>query len=239
MDAARMTDNSVISIDFDAIAQNMAVLRGMVGPSCAVNAVVKADAYGLGAVRVARRLVQSGAAMLTVYSPAQAEQLEGLPVPVLVLQAVRTLVRGEAIHSMLVAGRLHLVVHDLHHVAELIVLADEHGVRIPVHLELDTGLGRGGARGGDERHAREEAERQTSRHHLFPSTRRRQPASAPHGPSALCTSIVTVRESSEPFATVPSPHVRLTESTAPVPRAVDSAAGVVHERRSLSAFTNP
>lgn len=144
MDAARMTDNSVISIDFDAIAQNMAVLRGMVGPSCAVNAVVKADAYGLGAVRVARRLVQSGAAMLTVYSPAQAEQLEGLPVPVLVLQAVRTLVRGEAIHSMLVAGRLHLVVHDLHHVAELIVLADEHGVRIPVHLELDTGLGRGG-----------------------------------------------------------------------------------------------
>ena len=119
MDAARMTDNSVISIDFDAIAQNMAVLRGMVGPSCAVNAVVKADAYGLGAVRVARRLVQSGAAMLTVYSPAQAEQLEGLPVPVLVLQAVRTLVRGEAIHSMLVAGRLHLVVHDLHHVAEI------------------------------------------------------------------------------------------------------------------------
>ncbi len=139
-----MTDNSVISIDFDAIAHNMAVLRGLVGPACAINAVVKADAYGLGAVRVARRLVQCGASMLTVYSPAQAESLEGLPVPVLVLQAVRSLVRGDAIHSMLVAGRLHLVVHDLHHVAELIVLADEHGVRIPVHLELDTGLGRGG-----------------------------------------------------------------------------------------------
>lgn len=144
MDAARMTDNSVISIDFDAIAHNLAVLRGLVGPSCEINAVVKADAYGLGAVRVARRLVQAGASMLTVYSPAQAEQLEGMQVPILVLQAVRNLERGGAIHSMLVAGRLHLVVHDVHHVAELIYAAREHGVRIPLHLELDTGLGRGG-----------------------------------------------------------------------------------------------
>jgi|LauGreDrversion4_2_1035121.scaffolds.fasta_scaffold04352_7 alanine racemase len=144
MDAARMTDNSVISIDFDAVDHNMKVVRGLVGPGVAVNVVVKADAYGLGAAKVARRLVQSGASMLTVFSPAQAEALEGVPVPVLVLQPVTKLDRGGALHSMLVSGRLHLVVHDTHHVAELIVLAHEHGVRIPVHLELDTGLARGG-----------------------------------------------------------------------------------------------
>lgn len=144
MDAARMTDNSVISIDFDAVDHNMKVVRGMVGPGVAVNVVVKADAYGLGAAKVARRLVQAGASMLTVYSPAQAEALEGVPAPVLVLQPVTKLDRGGALHSMLVAGRLHLVVHDTHHVAELIVLAHEHGVRIPVHLEVDTGLARGG-----------------------------------------------------------------------------------------------
>lgn len=144
MDAARMTDNSVISIDFDAIDHNMRVVRDAVGPSVAVNVVVKADAYGLGSVKVARRLVQAGASMLTVYSPAQAEALEGVACPVLVLQPVTRLERGGALHSMLLAGRLHLVVHDTHHAAELIVLAHEHGVSIPVHLEVDTGLARGG-----------------------------------------------------------------------------------------------
>ena len=144
MDAARMTDNSLISIDFDAIDHNMDVVRSLVGPGCEINVVVKADAYGLGAVRMARRLVQAGASMLTVYSPAQAEALEGTSVPVLVLQPVTRLVRGGSLHSMLLAGRLHLVVHDVQHAAELIVLAHEHDVRLPVHLELDTGLARGG-----------------------------------------------------------------------------------------------
>ncbi|NBQ13672.1 MAG: alanine racemase, partial [Proteobacteria bacterium] len=122
----------------------MKVVRDAVGPGVLINVVVKADAYGLGAARVARRLVQAGAAMLTVYSPSQAEALEGVSVPVLVLQPVRHLDRGGALHSMLVAGKLHLVVHDIHHVAELIVLAHEHGVTLPVHLEVDTGLARGG-----------------------------------------------------------------------------------------------
>ena len=144
MDAARMTDNSVISIDMDAVDHNLRVVRSVVGPGCEINAVVKADAYGLGALRMSRRLLQAGASMLTVYSPSQAEVLEGLSCPVLVLQPVTELERGGALHSMLVAGRLHLVVHDVHHVAELIVLAHEHGVRLPVHLEVDTGLVRGG-----------------------------------------------------------------------------------------------
>lgn len=139
-----MTENSIISIDFDAVDHNIRVVREALGPSVALNAVVKADAYGLGAGRIARRLVQAGASMLTVYSPSQAEALEGIPAPVLILQPVSRLERGGALHSMLLAGRLHLVAHDIHHVAELIVLADEHGVRLPVHLEIDTGLSRGG-----------------------------------------------------------------------------------------------
>ncbi|MFO0003664.1 MAG: alanine racemase, partial [bacterium] len=128
----------------DAVDHNLRVVRSVVGPGCEINAVVKADAYGLGALRMSRRLLQAGASMLTVYSPSQAEVLEGLSCPVLVLQPVTQLERGGALHSMLVAGRLHLVVHDVHHVAELIVLAHEHGVRLPVHLEVDTGLVRGG-----------------------------------------------------------------------------------------------
>jgi alanine racemase len=144
-----MDHNSVITLDFDAIAHNLGVVRSMVGPACAVNAVVKADAYGLGVGRVARRLVQAGASMLTVFSPDQAEGLEGLPVPVLVLQPVRAVEPGGVLHSMIVAGRLHLVLHDLHHLAELILLAREMGVTLPVHIELDTGIHRGGCAAED------------------------------------------------------------------------------------------
>lgn len=139
-----MQHNSVITLDLDALAHNVGVLRSMVGPLCAVNAVVKADAYGLGAARVARRLVQAGAAMLTVFSPEQAEEVEGLGAPVLILQPVRHIEPGGGLHSMLVAGRAHLVAHDAHHLAELMLLAREVGVVIPVHVELDTGLNRGG-----------------------------------------------------------------------------------------------
>lgn len=139
-----MHHNSVITLDLDAIAHNLGVVRSMVGPACGVNAVVKADAYGLGVAKVARRLVQAGAAMLTVYSADQAEALDGLAVPVLVLQPVRGVEPGGTMHSMIIAGRLHMVVHDLHHLAEVILLAREMGVTIPVHIELDTGLHRGG-----------------------------------------------------------------------------------------------
>lgn len=139
-----MQDNSLITLDLDAVAHNLGVLRSLVGPACAVNAVVKADAYGLGAAKVARRLVQAGAAMLTVYSPAQAEALEGVAAPVLIMQPVHQVEPGGTLHSMLVAGRLHLVVHDLHHLAQIILLAKELGVTLPVHVELDTGLARGG-----------------------------------------------------------------------------------------------
>jgi alanine racemase len=50
---------------------------------------------------------------------------------------------------MIVAGRLHLVLHDLHHLAELILLAREMGVTLPVHIELDTGIHRGGCAAED------------------------------------------------------------------------------------------
>lgn len=139
-----MLDNSVITLDLDAVAHNMGVLRSMVGPQCAVNAVVKADAYGLGVSRVARRLVQAGAAMLTVYGQDQAAGLENAGAPVLILAPVREIEPGGVLHTMLVAGRAHLVAHDVHHVAELVLLAREVGVVIPVHVELDTGLNRGG-----------------------------------------------------------------------------------------------
>ena len=55
-----------ILVDLDRIAGNMRAVRDMAGPGVAVAAVVKADAYGHGAVAVAPTLMENGAAMLAV-----------------------------------------------------------------------------------------------------------------------------------------------------------------------------
>ncbi|MBK5945466.1 alanine racemase [Rhodobacter veldkampii DSM 11550] len=50
-----------LRIDLDAIAANWRDLDALSAPGCETGAVVKADSYGLGAARVARRLAQAGA----------------------------------------------------------------------------------------------------------------------------------------------------------------------------------
>ena len=73
-------------IDLDAIASNLATIRGMVAPA-AVIAVVKANAYGHGAVMVAETAVAAGAAMLAVSAVDEGLELReaGLAAGILVL----------------------------------------------------------------------------------------------------------------------------------------------------------
>ena len=53
-------------IDLDAVTENVRRLKRWVGPGCAVMAVVKADAYGLGAAPVAEAARTGGATWLAV-----------------------------------------------------------------------------------------------------------------------------------------------------------------------------
>ena len=110
-----MQDTSTIDIDLSAIDHNMSVIRRTVGPDCALCPIVKADAYGLGVTRVARRLVGAGAQMLAVYSLRQAMETAAAvngAVPVLVLMPVTTIAREDELVRLMLAGQLHLVVHD-------------------------------------------------------------------------------------------------------------------------------
>ena len=52
---------ATLTIDLDAIAANWRALDRLSGQAVQTGAVVKADAYGLGAARVARALAQAGA----------------------------------------------------------------------------------------------------------------------------------------------------------------------------------
>jgi alanine racemase len=141
-----MREVSVIEINLSDLDHNLRVLREMVGPACSICPIVKADAYGFGAARIAKRMVQNGIELLAVYTPEQASELlaAAIGARVLVLMPVREIARGDALHRGLVADRVHLTAHDLEHLNALLVIAERCDVRLPVHLEIDTGMSRGG-----------------------------------------------------------------------------------------------
>lgn len=141
-----MHETSVLEIDLSAVAHNVRLLRRIVGPRCGICPVVKADAYGLGAVRLAKCLLHAGADMLAVYTARQAAELVRAAVggDLLVLMPLRDIGRADGLYRALICGRLHLSVHDTNHLEDLIRLSERYAVCIPLHVEIDTGMSRGG-----------------------------------------------------------------------------------------------
>ena len=146
--AGFMQDTSLLEFDTSAITHNLRVLRGVVGVDCARCPIVQADAYGLGSLHLAPVLAQ-GADMLAVYSPKQAEEILRAGVcniAIVVLMPVRVIEESDELTRHAKRGLLHFVVHDAAQCAALELAADSLGVQLGVHLELDTGMSRGGAR---------------------------------------------------------------------------------------------
>ncbi len=141
-----MTANSTLQVNLAAIAANCAAFRAALPADCQLCAVVKSNAYGLGAVQVARKLSAEGVDLLAVYSPEEARQLvnAGIPTPLLILQPVDELHRTDALYRAAVSGKLHLTVHSAEQLAGVEQIGLAFGTPIPIHLELDTGMSRGG-----------------------------------------------------------------------------------------------
>jgi alanine racemase len=145
-----MLQTSQLHIDLTAIDHNMRLLRRLVGPQVALCPILKADGYGLGAGRIGRQLAHSGAEMLAVYAPRQAAELAAdltaasIDLPILVLMPVRHVEPLPELQPLLLRGALHLTIHDEAQLVDLSRLADLLGVKVPVHLEVDTGMSRGG-----------------------------------------------------------------------------------------------
>jgi alanine racemase len=142
-----MPSTSTLHIDLDALARNAALLRDAVGPDTRLCAVLKADAYGLGARRIAKRLTNAGASMIALYTPDEARALvdANVDADLLVLMPVRTIARDDRLYRWAQRGRLHLSVHDAQGLEAIARLADGLGLTLPLHVELDTGIGRSGA----------------------------------------------------------------------------------------------
>lgn len=141
-----------LEVDLDAIDHNFRTLReatrGDDGASAKICAVVKSDAYGLGAAQVAHRLQRAGADLLAVYTPEEARRLteSGVLAPVLILSPVRTLERADPLYWSVANGRLHISIHDEEQVRTLGEATVRLGVPLLLHIEVDTGMSRGGMR---------------------------------------------------------------------------------------------
>jgi alanine racemase len=137
-----------LEIDLEALADNLAVLRELAGPGIAVRPVVKADAYGHGAVPVALALEGGGADGFCVAAVDEAFELRGAGVrgPIIVLYPVPSAWVAEAARlGIAVAGG------DRQALAETVRAAASlaPGRTLGIHLEVETGLGRGGLSGED------------------------------------------------------------------------------------------
>ncbi len=138
---------SWLRVDLDLLAANQAALRVLAGDGVAVHVVVKADAYGHGAVPVARALEDAGADGFCVASFDEALELRagGVRGPVVVLYAT------PAAHVAEAARRgIALTVADdvlLGRTLDAIATARAAGAlrrRVAIHLQVETGLGRDG-----------------------------------------------------------------------------------------------
>jgi alanine racemase len=145
---------SWLAIDLSAIRHNLRRVRGMVGPATRLFAVVKANAYGHGAVPVARAAREAGADALAVATLSEAEELRaaGIGGRVIVLGGLPT----DAVESISDLD-LEVVVGSLELLAALSRWGERSGRRVPVHLKFDTGMGRIGFEPSDATVAAERA----------------------------------------------------------------------------------
>jgi alanine racemase len=83
-------DRTWAEIDLDILAENMREIRRITSPGAEVMGVVKADAYGHGAIEAARVLLENGASRLAVSMLDEAIELRhaGISAPILILNQI-------------------------------------------------------------------------------------------------------------------------------------------------------
>ena len=122
------------TVSLDALRHNVARVRSHLQPETQLLAAVKANAYGHGAVRVARHFAACGVTHFGVATAGEALELRagGVTRPILIFSPVYQNI------PELVDYGVSLTVADTHSLDA----AKVSGVRAKVHLKVDTGMGR-------------------------------------------------------------------------------------------------
>ena len=128
-----------IEIDEGALANNVRQIRRLIGPQRLLAGVVKANAYGHGAIPVARQILAAGADRLAVATLSEALELRtaGIDAPILVLGYTPPRQAAEVVRAGVTA-----TVYDVETAQALAEAAAQQGVRAAVHVKVNTGMNR-------------------------------------------------------------------------------------------------
>jgi alanine racemase len=128
-------------IHLDRLDRNIAAVRTKIGPEPLICMPVKADAYGHGAVPVARAALKAGVQYLAVATVDEGIELReaGFTVPILLL----SIPLPDELPAAIVHD-LSPLIGDREFAAAAAVAARQVGKRLLVHLKVDTGMGRVG-----------------------------------------------------------------------------------------------
>jgi alanine racemase len=126
-------------VDFDKLAHNYHALRGLTPAGTKYLGLVKADAYGHGAVPVAKKLEELGADYLGVACLDEAIEVReaGVKTPILILGCTSSIYAAE-----LVKYNITQACYNLEYAKELSAGAQKAGGTITVHIQCDTGMTR-------------------------------------------------------------------------------------------------
>ena len=127
--------------DLRALRHNLAQLRDVLGAQPDLALVVKANAYGHGAVEVARTALDCGVHRFVVAVLSEAVELRAAGIDAeIIMHAPWT----EPELDLLLQHDVQLVVGSLDAARTLAVWATGYGTSARIHVEVDTGMGRGG-----------------------------------------------------------------------------------------------
>ena len=135
-----------VEIDLGAIGNNLRTIKGLLRPGTLFMAVVKADGYGHGAVRVANEALAAGADRLGVALPEEGVALRraGIKAPIQILGEIHPSASGLVLECDLTASICSAAVADA-----LGPEAARQGKDALVHIKVDTGMNRLGLPAGD------------------------------------------------------------------------------------------
>jgi alanine racemase len=132
---------SWVEVDLDSFIGNLKEIKRLIGLQVDFMQVVKADAYGHGAIEISNAAVKNGARMLGVANADEGVQLRisGIEAPIVIL-GPSTVAEIEQI----IKYNLTPSVSDSAFTKKLHKALKKSGHKLPVHIEVDTGMGRGG-----------------------------------------------------------------------------------------------
>lgn len=129
-----------VEVDLNALAHNVRTLKAWLTPPTKLMAVVKADAYGHGAVTVAQTALSHGADSLAIATLAEGVELRqaGITAPILILGAINSIEDVKAV----VAWELEATICNTQQAEIFNHTLARLGKSLEVHLKLDTGMSR-------------------------------------------------------------------------------------------------